>query len=248
MERNHQRLIPRLQQIHSQLQVPQQSIVNQMQDWKVLHLPRWVIHQTFRRTSSSSFLLQAQRLTSKTATPEINEKKHKSPYSSLIEAGRTSFQHADDDASVRYSLNTIPNYESHLVLCSSSSSDELSLPSNHKRSDLSQFRKAPNFSESSSETNSKSQQQYNAILQLSIQKPEVLIGWKIDVPQYGRGVILDFQKKKFRSTKYRVLFDNQQEKLLKLKRSQKKGKVPFTFIEPMDGNLPEKWNDESLYE
>jgi hypothetical protein len=31
-----------------------------------------------------------------------------------------------------------------------------------------------------------------------------------------------------------VLFDNQREKLLKLKRSEKKGKVPFTFIDPVD--------------
>jgi hypothetical protein len=46
--------------------------------------------------------------------------------------------------------------------------------------------------------------------------------------------VLDFQKKKFRSTKYRVLFENQREKLLKLKRSEKKGKVPFTFIDQLE--------------
>jgi hypothetical protein len=54
--------------------------------------------------------------------------------------------------------------------------------------------------------------------------------------------VLDFQKKKFRSTKFRVLFDNQREKLLKLKRSEKKGKVPFTFIDPVD---EEHWGSES---
>jgi hypothetical protein len=67
-----------------------------------------------------------------------------------------------------------------------------------------------------------------------------LIGWKIEVPEYGRGVILDFHKKRFRSTKYRVLFDNQKERLLKLKRSEKKGKIPFTFLEPIEGELLEK--------
>lgn len=76
-----------------------------------------------------------------------------------------------------------------------------------------------------------SQSYYDHILQSSVKKPGVLIGWKIEVPEYGRGLILDYEKKKFRSTKFRILFDNQQEKLLKLKRSAKKGKIPFVLLE-----------------
>jgi hypothetical protein len=172
--------------------------------------------------------------------------KQRSPYSTLIDSlpqhslpSGSSF-HSDEDASTRWlapcSLYISPSSPHPL---SSSSSDELSLHSNHKRSDLSHFRKK-SLVPTNAPSHRPDQEQYDSILRISIQKPEVLIGWKIEVPQYGRGVILDFHKKRFRSTKYRVLFDNQKERLLKLKRSEKKGKIPFTFLEPIEGELFEK--------
>ena len=132
--------------------------------------------------------------------------------------------------------------------CSSSSSEDLSESSNRKKSDLHRFifstksSSTPSLTSSISSSSPSStslspsslppnQSYYDQILNSSIKKPEVLIGWKIEVLKYGRGIILDYEKKKFCSTKFRILFDNKEEKLLKLKRSEKKGKIPFILLE-----------------
>jgi hypothetical protein len=52
------------------------------------------------------------------------------------------------------------------------------------------------------------------------------------VAGHGVGIVLGFERKKFRSTRFRVLFDDGKVKPLKLKRSAKKGVVPFTLLEP----------------
>jgi hypothetical protein len=115
---------------------------------------------------------------------------------------------------------------------SSASSTDLSQTSNFKQSDLHHYKFTYNSRPSAASPSSPSTlSPHDHIKIQSVKKPEVLIGWRIEVPEFGRGVVLDYEKKKFRSTKYRVLFDDAKERLLKLKRSEKKGKIPFTLLE-----------------
>lgn len=70
----------------------------------------------------------------------------------------------------------------------------------------------------------------NIVVMKSITNPAVLVGYKIFVAEYGEGLITSVVKRKFYTTRYRIRFDDGTEKVLSLKRSQKKGKVPFTLI------------------
>jgi hypothetical protein len=64
----------------------------------------------------------------------------------------------------------------------------------------------------------------------SVKNPEVLLGWQINIRGRGVGVILDIKKSLGRTTKFYVRLDNGNMKLLSLKRSDKKGQVPFSLI------------------
>ena len=78
------------------------------------------------------------------------------------------------------------------------------------------------------------------VIKISNEYPEVLIGWRVNVPQYGMGVILDVVKRKMRSTKYKIEFDvpicpkgtpkKKSTYELLLHRSDKKKGLPFTVI------------------
>ena len=63
--------------------------------------------------------------------------------------------------------------------------------------------------------------------------PSVLVGWHIDVHGRGRGLVKGTKKSFARPTKFIVHFENGSQKLLSLKRSDKKGKIPFTPISKM---------------
>lgn len=64
----------------------------------------------------------------------------------------------------------------------------------------------------------------------SVTNPGALIGWQINIKGRGVGLILDMKKSLGRTTKYKVQFENGTVKLLSLKRSEKKGNVPFSLI------------------
>ena len=64
----------------------------------------------------------------------------------------------------------------------------------------------------------------------SVNNPSMLIGWQINIKGRGVGLILDIKKSLGRTTKYEVQFEDGTIKLLKLKRSSKKGDVPFSLI------------------
>jgi len=68
------------------------------------------------------------------------------------------------------------------------------------------------------------------IMKRSLTNPAVLIGWRVLVPGYGTGVVLSLKKKKFKSTKFVVQFENNQTLPLKLQRSKDKGNVPFQLL------------------
>lgn len=68
------------------------------------------------------------------------------------------------------------------------------------------------------------------VLHRSIEFPSILIGWRVQVPSFGSGVVLSVHKKKFRPTHFRILFDNGSTEKLPLQRSLKKGTVPFTLL------------------
>lgn len=68
------------------------------------------------------------------------------------------------------------------------------------------------------------------IMKRSVDNPAILIGWRILVPGYGTGVILSLKKKKFKSTKFVIQFENSSTLPLKLQRSKDKGKVPFQLL------------------
>ena len=74
-----------------------------------------------------------------------------------------------------------------------------------------------------------SSEQLTAIIH-SIKDPSALIGWRILVKGVGIGVIISIVKRRFHTTKYTVRFDDGHELDLALRRSRRKGKVPFTFI------------------
>jgi hypothetical protein len=71
-----------------------------------------------------------------------------------------------------------------------------------------------------------------SVIDRSLLDPGALSGLRVAVAGHGVGIVLGFERKKFRSTRFRVLFDDGKVKLLKLKRSAKKGVVPFTLLEP----------------
>lgn len=71
----------------------------------------------------------------------------------------------------------------------------------------------------------------SSVLDRSLLDPGALSGLRVAVAGHGVGIVLGFERKKFRSTRFRVLFDDGKVKLLKLKRSAKKGVVPFTLLE-----------------
>ena len=64
----------------------------------------------------------------------------------------------------------------------------------------------------------------------SVDNPSLLIGWQINIIGRGVGLILDIKKSLGRTTKYEVQFEDGSVKLLNLKRSRKKGDVPFSLI------------------
>ena len=68
------------------------------------------------------------------------------------------------------------------------------------------------------------------VIQKSVTDPSILVGWRIHVDGYGPGIILSIKPKKFSTTRYVVQFDNGQIHALALKRSRRKGKVPFQLI------------------
>ena len=76
---------------------------------------------------------------------------------------------------------------------------------------------------------------YSHIMVQSVQHPAVLVGWRVDVPGYGTGIILSIQKKRFFPTHFQLQFDHDVGHMvqLPLQRSAKKGSVPFTLLKKM---------------
>lgn len=72
------------------------------------------------------------------------------------------------------------------------------------------------------------------VLRQSVEFPSVLVGWRVHVPmeQYGDGIVLAVQRKKFRPTHFQIQFDRDPTKMvaLPLQRSLKKGTIPFSLI------------------
>ena len=72
------------------------------------------------------------------------------------------------------------------------------------------------------------------LMRESVIHPEVLIGWIVDVKGRGRGLIIDLKKSFGRTTQYVVEFDDCNTKLLRLKRSEKKGNIPFIPVKKVN--------------
>lgn len=70
----------------------------------------------------------------------------------------------------------------------------------------------------------------NSIIKESANNPSILIGWQINAKGRGIGLILDMKKSLGRTTKFKIQFENGVIQLLSLKRSDKKGRVPFSLI------------------
>jgi len=78
------------------------------------------------------------------------------------------------------------------------------------------------------------------VIEVSNNYPDVLIGWKVHVQNYGIGVITDIIKRKMRTTKFRIEFDvpvivpgspyKKSNFDLILHRSDKKKGIPFSAI------------------
>ena len=78
------------------------------------------------------------------------------------------------------------------------------------------------------------------VVEISNEYPEVLIGWRVHVQDYGFGVVLDVVKRKMRSTRYKIEFDipiclkgsphKKSTYELLLHRSEKKKGLPFTAV------------------
>lgn len=64
----------------------------------------------------------------------------------------------------------------------------------------------------------------------SVVDPKVLVGWRVLVEGYGSGTILSIKRKKFQTTCYVIQFDNGKCLTLALKRSKKKGIIPFSLL------------------
>jgi hypothetical protein len=82
----------------------------------------------------------------------------------------------------------------------------------------------------SSENNSTRYATAEAALAQSVVDPRVLIGFKADIEGYGVGIIIAIKRVKFHTTKYLVQFPDGNVHVLSLKRSDKKGKVPFRLL------------------
>eukprot|EP01038_Epipyxis_sp_PR26KG_P014114 gene14114-18938_t len=70
----------------------------------------------------------------------------------------------------------------------------------------------------------------DVIIRKSVLDPRVLIGWRVLVKGYGIGLILSIQRFNFSSTKFVIQFENGTTLALPLKRSQTKGKIPFSVV------------------
>ena len=64
----------------------------------------------------------------------------------------------------------------------------------------------------------------------SVENPKVLIGWRIMVKGYGTGLVLSLKKQRFSTTKFNIQLESGARVTLPLKRSARKGTVPFTLI------------------
>jgi hypothetical protein len=70
----------------------------------------------------------------------------------------------------------------------------------------------------------------DSLIRESAGNPSLLIGWQINVKGRVVGLVLDMKKSLGRTTKFKVQFENGTIKLLSLKRSDKKGSIPFSLI------------------
>lgn len=70
----------------------------------------------------------------------------------------------------------------------------------------------------------------NEVMKSAVHDPRVLVGWRVMVKGQGSGAVVSLRKIKFAATKFVVHFDSGVVKTLALKRSETKGKVPFTLI------------------
>lgn len=64
----------------------------------------------------------------------------------------------------------------------------------------------------------------------SVDHPDVLIGWRVLIKGYGAGTIMNMKRQKFKATKFSIQLETGQSVMLPLKRSAKKGTVPFSPI------------------
>jgi hypothetical protein len=71
-----------------------------------------------------------------------------------------------------------------------------------------------------------------AIMRESVRNPQVLIGCRIFISGKGQGTITGMQKKKFHSTTFKILFDNDRRRdaLLKLRRRADKAGEEFQIL------------------
>jgi hypothetical protein len=70
----------------------------------------------------------------------------------------------------------------------------------------------------------------HAILQESIHHPEILVGWNVIVKGHGSGLITALEQHRFSGTRYKVQFESGKIESLPLKRSERKGNLPFVMI------------------
>jgi hypothetical protein len=70
----------------------------------------------------------------------------------------------------------------------------------------------------------------DALLRESCDDPSVLIGWEVEVEGRGRGTIFGVKKTFGRPTRFKVRFESGAAKLMKLKRSDRKGGIQFTPV------------------
>ena len=70
----------------------------------------------------------------------------------------------------------------------------------------------------------------NDVIKQAAHDPKVLIGWRVLVKGLGSGTVLSIKKTTFSSTKFVIQFDDGSIQKLSLKRSETKGKIPFTLI------------------
>lgn len=64
----------------------------------------------------------------------------------------------------------------------------------------------------------------------SVENPKVLIGWRVLIKGYGMGIVVSLKKQRFATTQFNIKMENGSKVTLPLKRSAKKGSVPFTLI------------------